>query len=208
MSDDHLFHDWRGPYRPGVTAVVPVHLPRLQNGMLDRALTSIRWQEHPVDAISLAVDTQHEGAARTRNKALAGVKTEWTAFLDSDDQWRPQHIGSLLRAAQSSGADVIYPWFTITPHGQDPWPHREGQPFDRDRLLTVENYIPVTVLVRTRMIKLAGGFTPKGPPENPCDDWGAWGALLEVGATFYHLNERTWFWWWHPGNTSGRGDVW
>lgn len=162
-----------------------------------------------MDAISIAVDSTHAGAASTRNDALAGVTTEWTAFLDSDDQWRPQHIGSLLLAAQRTGADVIYPWFTIAPAGQDPWPEREGQPFD-ESILKYSNYIPVTVLARTRLLHEVGGFRPKGPPENPCDDWGTWDALLDAGAEFYHLNERTWFWGWGWGtpNTNGRGDAW
>lgn len=202
-----MFHNWRGPYRPGVTAVVPVHHPRLSTAVFDRCLSGIKWQDRPVDAINIAVDTTHAGAAATRNTALESVTTEWTAFCDSDDQWRPGHIGSLLKAAQDSGADLVYPWFHIAPSGQDPWPYREGQPFDRE-LLRTENYIPVTVLVRTRMIRKAGGFQPKGPPENPCDDWGCWDALLDEGAVFHHLNERTWFWWWWAGNTSGRGDVW
>jgi glycosyltransferase involved in cell wall biosynthesis len=170
-------------------------------------MESIRWQDRPVEAVSIAVDSTHAGAASTRNDALAGVTTEWAAFLDSDDQWRPHHIGSLLRAAQRTGADVVYPWFTIIPAGQDPWPEREGQPFQPE-LLAEYNYVPVTVLARTKILHDVGGFRPKGPPTNPCDDWGTWDALLDAGATFYHLNERTWFWRWHPGNTSGRGDVW
>lgn len=195
-------------YRPGVTVVMPVHEPRLNTPIFDSAFSSIRWQTHPVDAISIAVDRTHAGAAATRNEALRGVVTEWTAFLDSDDQLRPNHIGSLLRAAQESGADVIYPWFTVIPAGQDPWPHREGQPFDAKILREQYNYIPITVLARTELLHKIGGFQPKGPPENPCDDWGTWDALLDAGATFFHLNERTWFWRWHSGNTNGRGDVW
>lgn len=176
--------------------------------MFERALQSVRFQEHPVDAISVSIDTEHRGAAATRNEALAGVTTEWTAFLDSDDQWRPDHIGSLLGAAQRSGADLVYPWFTIVPAGQDPWPWREGQPFDESVLREECNYIPVTVLVRTELIHKSGGFQPLGPPENPCDDYGAWLALLDQGAKFEHLNRRTWFWFWHSGNTNGRGDKW
>ncbi len=194
-------------YRPGVTAVIPVHEPRLRDGVFDRALHSARWQNRTVDAISIAVDTEHRGAAATRNEALAGVSTQWTAFLDSDDQWRPNHVERLLTTAQETGADVIYPWFTIVPAGADPWPEREGQPFS-SKILKEYNYIPVTVLARTELLHKVGGFTPKGPPENPCEDWGTWDALLTEGATFHHLNERTWFWWWWAGNTSGRGDVW
>jgi glycosyltransferase involved in cell wall biosynthesis len=194
-------------YRPGVTACIPVHFPRLRSQIFASALESVYWQERHVDAISIAIDTGHEGAATTRNKALAGVTTKWTAFLDSDDQWRPDHIGSLLAHAKQTGADLVYPWFTIIPGGMDPWPDREGQPFNRE-LLEKNNYIPVTVLVRTELLHETGGFQPKGPPENPCDDWGCWDALLAAGAKFEHLNRRTWYWRWHPGNTNGRGDVW
>lgn len=194
-------------YRKGVTACMPVHLPRFGDSLFDRALSSIKWQTRPVDAISIAVDTTHAGAAATRNAALEGVRTEWTAFLDSDDMWLQFHIGSLLEAAQETGADVVYPWFTIIPAGQDPWPEREGQPFNRELLKTM-NYIPITVLARTSFLHGVGGFRPKGPDANPCEDWGMWDALLQEGAVFHHLNKRSWAWRWHPKNTNGRGDVW
>lgn len=190
---------------PGVTAVVPVHLPRLRTGIFNRAMESVAWQVRPVDAISIAVDTEHDGAAVTRNRALAGVTTRWSAFLDSDDQWRPNHIGSLLAHAEETGADLVYPWFTV-PEGWDPFPQFEGQEFSA-RALETQNYIPVTVLVRTELIRSTGGFLPKGPKENPCEDWGAWNALVAAGAKIVHLNQRTWYWHWGD-NTSGRGDVW
>ena len=195
-------------YRKGVTVVIPSIPPRVRT-ILPRAMDSVFRQERQVDGISLAIDHDHEGAAVTRNRALKGVTTEWTAFLDDDDTLRPGHIGSLLEAAEASGADLVYPWFTV-PSGFDPWPEREGQPFNRELLKTM-NYIPVTVLARTKLLHEVGGFRPKGPPENPCDDWGCWDALLEAGAKFHHLNKRTWFWMWHSwygGNTSGRGDRW
>lgn len=193
---------------PGVTACIPVHLPRLNSDLMNSAMRSVGDQTHPVDAISIAVDVGHDGAAQTRNNALAGVVTEWVAFLDSDDMWRPNHVAALLACAEETGADLVYPWFTIVPGGADPWPDREGQPFNEDHLRNVQNYIPVTVLVKTELIKDSGGFQPLGPPENPCDDYGAWVALLNAGAKFHHLNKRSWWWRWHPGNTNGRGDVW
>jgi glycosyltransferase involved in cell wall biosynthesis len=189
----------------GVTAVIPVHLPRLRTAIFDRAMESVAWQTRPVDAISIAVDTTHAGAAETRNRALAGVTTQWAAFLDSDDQWRPDHIASLLDCARTTGADLVYPWFTV-PEGWDPFPQFEGQEFSA-KALEAQNYIPVTVLVRTALLQDVGGFQPKGPPENPCDDWGAWDALLRAGAKFTHLNRRTWYWHWGD-NTNGRGDRW
>jgi glycosyltransferase involved in cell wall biosynthesis len=189
--------------RHGVTAVIPTIPPR--EYYLERALRSVIHQTRPVDAISVAVDHDHEGAAATRNRALAAVQTEWAAFLDDDDEWLPEHVGALLEAADESGADVIYPWF-IVPGGWDPLAAK-GRPFDPDEL-HVRNYIPTTVLARTALIRAAGGFQPKGPPDNPCDDWGCWLKLVEAGADFHHLNRRTWVWNWHGENTSGRGDRW
>lgn len=189
----------------GVTAVIPTIPPR-STGKLGRALKSALRQTRSVDAISLAIDTRHEGAAVTRNRALAGVTTEWSAFLDDDDEWLPGHIDILLHAAERTGADVIYPWFDV-PEGFDPFPQFEGQEFQR-LALEVQNYIPVTVLARTELIRSTGGFQAIGPPDNPCDDHGAWKALLAGGAKFAHVNARTWLWHWHAGNTSGRGDRW
>lgn len=192
-------------WKPGVTAVIPSIPPRVGK-QLHSALDSVLMQQRPVDAISVYVDHGRLGAARARTRALAGVSTEWAALLDDDDAWYPEHVGLLLEHAQETGADVVYPWFDV-PQGFDPWPYREGQPFDEE-LLRTENYIPITVLARTELLWDVGGFTPKGPPDNPCDDWGTWERLVEAGAKFAHLNRRTWSWNWHGGNTSGRTDRW
>jgi glycosyltransferase involved in cell wall biosynthesis len=192
--------------RPGVTAVIPAIPPRVADGKLHRAVSSVLGQTRPVDAVSVSIDTGRLGSSVNRNQALAGVQTEWTALLDDDDEWSPSHIELLMDHARDTDADLVYPWFDV-PGGFDPWPHREGRPFDREALRS-ENYIPITVLVRTELLRDVGGFRPKGPPDNPCDDWGTWDALLERDAKFTHLNRRTWTWHWHGANTSGRRDLW
>jgi len=194
--------------RAGVTAVIPAIPPRVGKH-LHRAVDSVLQQITPVAAISVVVDREREGSAVTRNRALAAVGTRWAAFLDDDDEWYPDHIGSLLTAAQDSGADMVYPWFNIpeAPWG-DPWPYREGQPFDPD-LLETENYIPITCMIRTELLRDVGGFESKDPTntQSLCDDWGTWIKLRDAGAKIVHLPRRTWAWHWHVGNTSGR-PVW
>jgi len=200
-------------YMPRVTACIPSIPPRGRT-TLPRALDSVLRQDHPVDAVSIAVDHLHEGAAITRNRALAGVTTEYVAFLDDDDTWRPSHIGSLLEAAEGTCADVIYPWFTVI-SGWDPLAEFEGRPFNERAMRESQNFVPVTVLARTDLVKSVGGFEDRNkstePGASPCDEWGLWIKLLDAGATFHHLNKRTWSWFWHSdggGNTSGRGDRW
>lgn len=192
--------------RPGVTAVIPSIPPRVGRE-LHRAVDSVLQQTRPVDGIVVAVDHERRGSAATRTRALSGVGTEWVALLDDDDEWNPDHVELLMQCAEETGADVVYPWFTV-PQGWDPWPEREGQPFNEELLRTM-NYIPITVLARTSLLWDAGGFTSKDPsnPDSLCDDWGTWERCLAEGAKFVHLNRRTWIWHWHHGNTSGR-PVW
>jgi hypothetical protein len=98
--------------------------------------------------------------------------------------------------------DVVYPWFDVE-GGEDPI-GCFGVPFSA-AFLRRRNYIPVTVLARTELVRAVGGFQDH-PDENgdPCEDWGLWLALLDAGATFGHLPQRTWIW--HMGaGTRGRG---
>ena len=192
--------------RPGVTAVIPSIPPR--RDQLRRALGSVLAQTRAVDAISVSVDHDRRGSAKNRSRALSGVGTEWTALLDDDDEWLPHHIEVLWRHAQETQADLVYPWFTV-PEGWDPWPEREGKPFD-EALLRTMNYIPITVLVRTDLLWEAGGFTPKSPDSDQSlnDDHGTWERLLAAGARFEHLNRRTWLWHWHGHHTSGVPSRW
>lgn len=187
-----------------ITAAIPVHRPRFHS-TLPRALASVFEQTRPVDALVVATDLDHAGAAATRNRALAMVRTDWVAFLDSDDMWRPFHLEALAAHAQETGADLVFPHFDVI-NGFDPFAQWEGVPFDPVELGN-HNRVPVTVLVRTELLREAGGFQPAGPPDNPCDDWGAWRALVAAGGTISHLNRRTWCWVWGD-NTSGRGDRW
>lgn len=198
--------------RPGVTAVIPTIAPRAGT-FLHRALDSVLQQQHPVSGIAVSSDADHQGAAATRNRALAMVDTMWSAFLDDDDEWNTDHIRLLMMHALETGADMVYPWFTVSvpePRSlppQDFLSEFERQPF-RGEWLDEQNMIPVTVLIKTDLIRAVGGFQPKGPPSNPCDDWGAWLKVRDAGAKIVHLPRRTWIWHWHPGNTNGRGDRW
>lgn len=191
--------------RRAVTAVIP-SIPTRGANLLEHALPSVLSQTLPVDAISVAVDFGRKGAAANRNDALRGVSTEWTAFLDDDDVWGPDHVMDLMSVAEDTGADLVYPWFHL-PVGADPFPQYFGEPFD-PAALDRQNFIPITVLVRTERLWEAGLFKPKGPPENPCEDWGMWLALRDAGAKIVHFPCRTWTWNWHEGNTSGRADRW
>lgn len=188
----------------GITVVTPSVPPRA--GMLADAMASVSAQTLAPVAHVVVVDHEGNGEAATRNRGLFAVDTEWTAFLDDDDVLYPHHLSALTRHQEMTDADLCYGWFDVQ-GGTDPlgW---FGKDFDPDALRE-NNYIPVTYLVRTELAQGVGGFpAPEGgyPSQTACVDWAFLLRLLDVGARFEHLAERTWCWRHHGGNYSGR--VW
>lgn len=181
-----------------VTVVIPYHTQREQNGMLDRAVRSVQGQTTPCEIIQ-AKDVHGMGAAVTRNHGLALVQTPWTAFLDSDDELDPDHVEKLLRCAEETGADYVYPWFRVV-GGSDPFPMFFGKPWDD----AAPHSTTITILVRTELAKGVGFH------QVPSEDWDFTLRCLAEGAKIVHLPERTWTWFHHGKNSSGlpgRGDA-
>lgn len=194
-------------------------IPR-RHRMAVEAVGSVLTQSHAVDQVLLEVDHRRSGAAQTRNRAWRALDTEWVCFLDDDDLLYPQHVAHLVAHAAATGADLVYPWFDVQMAPTDtrePFDFlfiggvsAEGHPFDAeaiDTLLTVANFIPVTVLVRRELLVEVDGFPQPGSerwPHDANEDWGCWRDMLATGAVFAHLPERTWRWRWHADHTMGR----
>lgn len=183
--------------------------------MLARALRSVCAQTWEPNQIVVHIDHEGVGAAEAKNRALAAISTEWVAFLDDDDEFHPPHLEALYTCAQQTGADLVYPWFTginsdglfavpdehgrlRTPFGQ-PWIDDIHIPYIRQ----AGNFIPTTVLCRTELARQVGGFVGRDGTDSG-DDYGLWMRLLDAGAKFAHLPERTWQWNGHDAHTSGQ----
>jgi hypothetical protein len=175
--------------------------------MLNRAIVSVLNQLRPANVITVSVDHDRQGAAENRNRALGHVFTEWVAFLDDDDEFMPDHLLILLQNCDD--VDVVYTGCQVRgPYGEDiplqeEW-GRFGRPFD-GLLLRRKSYLPVTCLVRTELAQGAAFHAPKG---SPYDDWGFFLDLLNQGARFFHVPQKTWIWHHWGGNSGGRPDRW
>lgn len=183
---------------PQVTILIPYHTARVNNGMLKRALASAERQTVPCVVLP-AKDVHGMGAAVTRNHGLLLVKTPWVAFLDSDDEMDPTHIEKLLKCAEETEADYVYPWFRVV-GGIDPFPQFFGKPWDSN----APHHTTITILIKTELAKRVGFHSVQ------FEDWDFTLRCLNEGAKIVHLPERTWTWHHHGQNTSGlagRGDA-
>src|SRR4051794_10970864 len=102
-----------------VAVVVPTIPPRVH--LLHRALASVHDQTLRAAQVVVETDSDHTGAAATRNRGLARVETEFVAFLDDDDELMAHHLAVCLAELERTGADLVYPWFRIS-DGNDPFP--------------------------------------------------------------------------------------
>lgn len=191
--------------------VIPSIPPRQET--LQRALTSVWIQNRPADAVAVTLDNRREGAPINRDRGLAQVQTDLVAFLDDDDEFGPAHLALLVEHLEATGADLVYPWFTVI-GGTDPFPMFEGQPWDDD----APHQVPVTFLARTEAVRAAGGFSYGWDGENDPgvdglgnragEDYALILRMVEARHKIVHLPVRTWLWFHHGANTSGLPTRW
>lgn len=169
--------------------------------MLTRALQSALAQHLPPRALSVALDTEHAGAAATRQRALQAAQTGWVAFLDDDDWWYPNHLEVLMANALAHNADYAYSWFD----GNNPFPMHRGRQMNPAE----PHHTTMTVLVRTELAKEVG-FIPHADANDvwPGEDWNFTLKCIEKGAKFIGTDIVTWYYNVHGANTSGLGSRW
>lgn len=196
-----------------IAVVVPTIPGR--EALLERALASVARQHRQPDQVVVEPDPDRTGAAATRNRALARVECDLIAWLDDDDSLLRNHLGALERMIGDH--DLIYP----TPRmvgGDNPaavtvggvWMRPWGVHFGREQelhLRTKGSFIPITHVVRTEVVRRAGGFPegvtlPDGRYSGEDEQYLI--ALLDAGARFTHLNVVTWLWHVHSANTAGK----
>ncbi|OFW55840.1 MAG: hypothetical protein A2Y75_05345 [Candidatus Solincola sediminis] len=186
-----------------ITVAIPTIPPR--GALLQRAISSVLSQTLPAGGLSVAVDNQRSGAAGTRARALAAVTSPWVAFLDDDDEFKPQHLEQLVVEAEESGADFVYSWFETFPIGRDPFPAWfMTEPWDQ----AVPRHTTITVMVRTELAKQVSFDLTASTPEFANEDWAFILECNRLGKISHLCNETTWIWHHDSNNTSGLATRW
>ena len=182
----------------GITVCIATHPERQTSGLINRAFASVAAQTLQPAVVVVANDTERQGAGATRRRLLEAVQTDWIAWLDSDDEWLPDHLSKLFKVATDTDSVFVYSWF----NGSDPLGHF-GLPFNP----CTPHHTTMNVLVRTDIAREVGfNLNEPGPYAN--EDWGFITGVsklaCERGLRVTHLAERTWHWHQHGQNSSGQ----
>jgi glycosyltransferase involved in cell wall biosynthesis len=169
-----------------VAASVTVVTPSLpsRGDMLAEAMATVTCQTMAPIAHAISVDHGRRGPAAVRNDLLAGVTTEWVAFLDDDDLLDESHLEILVTAGYRADAAVVVPYCRFG--GPSIPPRYCNQVYDRAALAD-HGIFPITVLAKTEAIRRAGCFGGER-----YEDWALWNRMADQGAFFLVVPEETW----------------
>lgn len=102
-----------------------------------------------------ALRLEHEGVSAARNAALAAATGEYIAFLDSDKQWDPDFLQTMVAVLEAESAEAAVAVAAVSVEEKTTY---FSMPVTRASLLA-SNSIDQTALVATReVITRAGGF--------------------------------------------------
>lgn len=151
--------------------VSPVRVIVIDDGSTDA--TSERARRSGAEVIRQT----NRGVAAARNIGLQAANTQWVAFLDSDDEWLPDHLRRLTEAVSTnvlvaSNARAV-PSGRLIGH-----PHRTPHPVTSFSVWWPGNPVVTSAaLVNREAAVSVGGFNRL----RLCEDLDLWTRLLQIG---------------------------
>lgn len=180
------------------SADVTVVMPAMNRAhLIERALESVRRQTVAPRRVVVVDDASDDGTAGVarragaevlemprrsgsgpaRNAGIDAADTEWIAFLDSDDEWLPHHLETVLHFAQGH---VLASTAATSTSGR--WlgsPSPTPQPVTPRRVLVPSDLIVTSATVARRdALEAVGRFRPLPRAQ----DMDAWIRVLELGS--------------------------
>jgi glycosyltransferase involved in cell wall biosynthesis len=170
---------------PSITVVIPT---RDRSALVCRALESVRQQRYAAADVIVVDDGSTDdtvsaitrlgvavrviaggghGAAAARNAGVEAARTDWVAFLDSDDVWQEDHLSSIAAAIEATdGRASLYFTDAALPDGATAFgrssftaraPHECVDSGDGWSLLPVQPMMtPATVVARAAYLACGG----------------------------------------------------
>ena len=181
------------PFNPDVAVVVPT---RDRTPTLRRAIASVFAQTHRPSQVIVVDDgsrdhdaswlrqefpgvelirIRHGGVSAARNRGVEATTCEWVAFLDSDDEWRPEklerQLGELRRRREFVICHTDEVWIRNGRRVNPAKRHAKlgGSIFQRCLPLCIIS--PSSVILKRSLLAKVGGFDETLPV---CEDYDLW----------------------------------
>lgn len=165
----------------------PTRVIVVDDGSSDGSADAIHDLEraHPKDVIAVVLP-RNGGASNARNVGAALCRSDWIAFLDSDDIWLPGAAVALLAAR--GDADIVCGHFSRVESDGIAGPPECGWSGDEIRVALGQGGVigPSWSISRRRCVTAIEGFDPTF---HNCNDWDFYVRAAAAGAEFVRINE-------------------
>ncbi len=142
---------------------------------------------HP-DARIRVLTNAGKGAASARNTGLAAAAGRYIAFLDADDQWRPEKLAHTLEYMERSGAGFVFTGYEFA----DEACHGTGTIVRVPETLSYRQALANTTIFTSTVIldteKINRNLIKM--PQIKSEDTATWWQILRSGVTAYGLDEN------------------
>lgn len=171
-------HNAQAYIETAISSVLSQTFGDLEIVVVDDGSTDGTWAriEESVDPKLRKFRQQHRGRAEAVNRAAAEARGSWLAFLDADDQWRPDKLALQMAVfKEHPEADLVFTqseW--IGPAGEAlgivtrPW---DGPMSAAELFCDNVTGNASCVMVRREAFEAAGGFDPEMPACIDLDCW-------------------------------------
>jgi glycosyltransferase involved in cell wall biosynthesis len=170
----------------------------IDDGSADGTVKQVRRFED--DSRLRLIQQENAGLSAARNTGIAAAKTDWVAFLDSDDLWMPEYLARVDAAVAErpdAGFAYVDAW-RLDVNGlffrasamarQNPPADPPVDPGEFLRLLVERgNFIFVSATVRRKVFDELGGFDTD---LTSCEDFDMWIRTLAAGYGGVATGER------------------
>lgn len=162
----------------------------VDDGSTDDTAARLRRWAATDPRVRVLTSPENRGPAAARNLGCAAARGKWPAFLDSDDELRPDYLEQVHR--HRDRADVlIFSYDTVADDGPAAGP-RACEPWDpgpfREWFFAKNLMNPLIVAHRRELWERVGGF---GEDVWYQEDWDYWKRLARAGASFLYLPIRS-----------------
>ena len=79
----------------------------VDDGSTDGTAAAAEALRNELPSVTIVALKPNQGLGAALRAGLAAARGEWTATIDADLTFRPEHLASMLAAAKSAGADLV-----------------------------------------------------------------------------------------------------
>jgi glycosyltransferase involved in cell wall biosynthesis len=137
--------------------------------------------------VKLVVNDDGQGVSSARNLGIENASSDYIAFLDDDDEWKPEKLEKEAEAFQQNNYDAVYSAIEMYRDGEVQDIVRKEEKIGLEQILERDKIgSPSKVSVKKEVLEEVNGFDEDIPSG---EDWDLWIRLIENGAEFGYINE-------------------